>query len=147
MAFTSHGHYIMGSRKSGNPPKFKKRCYGDHRCETCGKDIGAYWDKHGADPVKEKGVEVVAMGDLTRERKARTLVENYIVDGLDNDKKGIKVEAYLLKLTRVGDAWKAILTSNIDNLIYEVVYLAKLKASRVTIFSPVDSVTIQDNVD
>lgn len=141
MAYTSHGHYILGSKKTGVPPKHKTRCYGDHRCVTCKNDISAYWKKHGVKPEKEEGADTV---DIIRQRKAQTLVENYIVDGLPSDQKSVKVQAFVLKLTRIGDDWKSLVTSNVDEMIYEVVYLAKYKAYQIKVFSPIDLVTIRD---
>ena len=148
MAYTGHGHYIMGSRKTGIQPKFKSRCYGDYRCTACKTDIDNYWKKHGADPEKEEGVEVVMLGDTIRQKKAMTIVENYVIGNLSEEEKGTKVEAYVLKLTRIRDNWKALLTCNTNpDLLYEIVYLANLKVSKIRVFAPTAEATVQDDVD
>lgn len=148
MAYTGHGHYIIGSKKVGKPPSRTSRCGGPRMCNACKDDSKLYWDKFEViEKPKENSMEVVVLGDAIRQKKARTIVENYIVDGLPDDKKSIKIEAYVLRLTRVGDDWKSILTCNVDELLYEVVYLSKVKAARITVYSPVDAVTIQDDVD
>lgn len=44
MAYTGHGHQIMGSPQTGTPPKQKSRCGGEYLCTACLAD-GQRWRK------------------------------------------------------------------------------------------------------
>lgn len=92
-------------------------------------------------------MDVIGAGDLTRFKTARTIVENYIVQRMGDDLPSVKIESYVMKFTALVDSWKALLTSNVDDYIYEVVYLANLKVAQIAVFSKIDSDTIQDLAD
>jgi len=141
MAFTRHGHHIIGSIKSGERPKVVKRCGGPRMCDLCREDKNKFWEKYNEPLSRESKLEFEIQG----RKKAKGIVESFISDGLTSDSKSVDVEAEVLKFLRVGDNWKAILmANNDDSILYDVIYLNEMKVAEVRIFTPTDRIVVRD---
>jgi hypothetical protein len=148
MAFTGHGHYIVGSKKTGNPPKHKTRCYADRRCPHCASDIKKYWEKNGADPVEEKKMDVIHLpeyDDGAFLAKAKELVWGYIIDGLDENSITPEFKIFTVWFSKTLQNWKAILGTTLpDNLLYEVTYNGDKMETYIDVYDKIDNVCIRD---
>lgn len=128
MAFTGHGHQIIGSLATGIPPKQRARCGGPMVCNDCFIDVQRYHkrkENQMADNIagipfnsKAEGIDFPRMAkEIVLEHGVRPLYPRLEADQITIDMLYVVWFAFTL------GNWKALISTSLtDGRYYEVTY-------------------------
>lgn len=126
MAYTTHGHHIMGTTKNGHPDRVA-RCGGPGLCPSCSSEA----------------LVVSSNDDFALQRKAQKIVNDYVKSWRMGEPGEFGV--YVVWFSKTLQHWKAMLSTTLpDGMYYEVTYNGDKREAYLDSYSKSENTVIKD---
>jgi hypothetical protein len=151
VAFTTHGHQIIGSPAEAERPKKVARCGGPGLCDQCSRDTVAWLHINKPKELVEVADENVKTPPPFRDYalEAQCHVVEYFNERVEKT-DGIRLsvdDTYVVWFSKTLQNWKALVSTTVpDGMYYELTHDGDKKVTYLDAYKKFDNVAISDPI-
>ena len=142
MAFTTHGHQIIGTTVLPHSPTMSVyRCGGPGICSSCSQEAMIVLNQIEKNPKPETRPEMLSEGGMIKRAKELVYLEFY-ADRVAIDPNH---DIYVVWFSKTLQNWKALVSTNIqDDCYYEVTYNGDKNEAYVDAYRKISNIRVPD---